>query len=106
MVRFSKFTLNIKIYDEFIEFLSKLVWRETLFLLIKLNYYSHFSLIYIYIYIYQERLLKSVNNVKVNRILVIKSEIMYENLICNISIVGMKGRDEDIGLWAALEDVK
>ena len=51
MVRFSKFTLNIKIYDEFIEFLSKLVWRETLFLLIKLNYYSHFSLIYIYIYI-------------------------------------------------------
>ena len=46
------------------------------------------------------------NNVKVNRILVIKSEIMYENLICNISIVGMKGRDEDIGLWAALEDVK
>ena len=68
--------------------------------------FSFFSNIYIYIYIYQERLLKSVNNVKVNRILVIKSEIMYENLICNISIVGMKGRDEDIGLWAALEDVK
>ena len=36
-VRFSKFTLNIEIYEEFIEFLSKLVWRKTLF--------------YIYIYI-------------------------------------------------------
>ena len=32
MVRFSKFTLNIKIYEEFVEFLSKLIWRETLFL--------------------------------------------------------------------------
>ena len=31
MVRFSKFTLNIKIYKEFEGFLSKLVWRETLF---------------------------------------------------------------------------
>ena len=31
MVRFSKFTLNINIYDEFVGFLSKLVWRETLF---------------------------------------------------------------------------
>ena len=30
-VRFSKFTLNINIYDEFVGFLSKLVWRETLF---------------------------------------------------------------------------
>ena len=30
-VRFSKFTLNIEIYEEFVEFLSKLVWRETLF---------------------------------------------------------------------------
>ena len=30
-VRFSKFTLNIKIYDEFVWFLSKLIWRETLF---------------------------------------------------------------------------
>ena len=30
-VRFSNFTLNIKIYDKFEEFLSKLVWRETLF---------------------------------------------------------------------------
>ena len=30
MVGFSKFTL-IKIYEEFVEFLSKLVWRETLF---------------------------------------------------------------------------
>ena len=30
-VRFSKFTLNIEIYEEFIKFLSKLVWRETLF---------------------------------------------------------------------------
>ena len=29
-VRFSKFTLNIKIYKEFEEFLFKL-WRETLF---------------------------------------------------------------------------
>ena len=33
MVRFLKFTLNIKIYDEFVGFLSKLVWRETLFFL-------------------------------------------------------------------------
>ena len=31
-VRFSKFTFNTKIYDEFVGFLSKLVWRETLFL--------------------------------------------------------------------------
>ena len=30
-VRFSKFILNIEIYEEFVEFLSKLVWRETLF---------------------------------------------------------------------------
>ena len=30
-IRFSKFTLNINIYDEFVGFLSKLVWRETLF---------------------------------------------------------------------------
>ena len=32
--RFSKFTLNIEIYKEFVEFLSKLVWRKTLFLLL------------------------------------------------------------------------
>jgi len=32
MVRFSKFTFIIKIYEEFVEFLFKLVWRETLFL--------------------------------------------------------------------------
>ena len=32
-VRFSKFTLNINIYDEFVGFLSKLVWRETLLFL-------------------------------------------------------------------------
>ena len=31
MVRFSKFTLNIKIYKKFEEFLFKIVWRETLF---------------------------------------------------------------------------
>ena len=31
MVRFSKFTLNINIYDKFVGFLSKLVGRETLF---------------------------------------------------------------------------
>ena len=31
MVRFSKFTLNIEIYEEFVKFFSKLVWRETLF---------------------------------------------------------------------------
>ena len=30
-VRFSKFTLNIEIYEKFIEFLFKLVWRKTLF---------------------------------------------------------------------------
>ena len=28
-VRFSKSTLNIEIYEEFVKFLSKLVWRET-----------------------------------------------------------------------------
>ena len=27
-----KFILNIKIYEKFVEFLSKLIWRETLFL--------------------------------------------------------------------------
>ena len=32
MVRFSKFILNINIYDEIVGFFSKLVWRETLFL--------------------------------------------------------------------------
>ena len=31
MIRFSKFTLNIKIYKEFVGFLSKLIWKETLF---------------------------------------------------------------------------
>ena len=31
MVRFSKFTLNIEIYEYVEGFLSKLVWRETLF---------------------------------------------------------------------------
>ena len=30
-IRFSNFTLNIKIYVKFEGFLSKLVWRETLF---------------------------------------------------------------------------
>ena len=30
-VRFSKFTFNIKVYDKFKRFFSKLVWRETLF---------------------------------------------------------------------------
>ena len=30
-VKFSKFTLNIKIYKKFEEFLFKIVWRETLF---------------------------------------------------------------------------
>ena len=31
MVRFSKSILNIKIYEKFVKFLSKLVWKETLF---------------------------------------------------------------------------
>ena len=31
MVRFSKFTPKKEIYEKFEEFLSKLVWRETLF---------------------------------------------------------------------------
>ena len=31
MVRFSKLILNINIYDEFVGFLSKLVWKKTLF---------------------------------------------------------------------------
>ena len=31
-VRFSKFTLNIEIYEKFVKFLFKLIWRETLFL--------------------------------------------------------------------------
>ena len=30
-IRFSNFTLNIEIYVKFEGFLSKLVWRETLF---------------------------------------------------------------------------
>ena len=34
IVRFSKFTLNIKIYKEFERFLSKLVWKENLFIYI------------------------------------------------------------------------
>ena len=33
----TKFTFNIKIYNEFVGFLSKLVWRETLFLGISPN---------------------------------------------------------------------
>ena len=37
-VRFSKFTLNINIYAGFIKFLSKLIWRETLF-------HEHFRLL-------------------------------------------------------------
>ena len=36
-VRFSKSTINIKIFDEFVGFLSKLVWRETLFLFYQSN---------------------------------------------------------------------
>ena len=32
IVRFSKFTLNIEIYEKFVKFLFKLIWRETLFL--------------------------------------------------------------------------
>ena len=31
-VRFSKFTLNVKIYEEFERFFSKLIWRKTLFI--------------------------------------------------------------------------
>ena len=31
-VRFSKFILNIEIYEEFVDFLYKLVWKETLFM--------------------------------------------------------------------------
>jgi len=31
MVRFAKLTFNINIYDEFVGFLSKLVWREIMF---------------------------------------------------------------------------
>ena len=36
-IRFSRFTINIKIFEEFVEFLFKQVWRETLFI-IKLLY--------------------------------------------------------------------
>ena len=32
MVIFSKFTLNITTYEEFVEFLFKLIWREILLL--------------------------------------------------------------------------
>ena len=32
MVRFLKFTLNINIYKEFVKFLSKLIYREILFI--------------------------------------------------------------------------
>ena len=31
-VKFSKFSLNRKIHEEFVEFPSKLVWKETLFI--------------------------------------------------------------------------
>ena len=31
MIRFSKFTPEKKIYDKFEGFLSKLIWKETLF---------------------------------------------------------------------------
>ena len=37
MVRFSKFTQNKEIYDKFKKFLSKLVWRETLFYSVSLH---------------------------------------------------------------------
>ena len=33
IVRFSKFTSNKKIYENFKGFLFKLIWRETLFIL-------------------------------------------------------------------------
>ena len=32
-IRFSKFTPKKEIYEKFEEFLSKLVWRETLFII-------------------------------------------------------------------------
>ena len=35
MVIFSRFTLNIKIYEKFVKLLFKLVWRETLFLVMR-----------------------------------------------------------------------
>ena len=31
IVRFSKFTFNMEIYEKFVEFFSKLIWRKTLF---------------------------------------------------------------------------
>ena len=31
MDRFSKFTFNMEIYEKFVEFFSKLIWRKTLF---------------------------------------------------------------------------
>ena len=37
MVRFSNFTLNIKIYDKFERFFCKLVWRKTLFEVITMS---------------------------------------------------------------------
>ena len=37
MVRFSKFTLNIKIYEEFVKFLSKLTSLERNFVLPKIS---------------------------------------------------------------------
>ena len=58
MVRFSKFILNIKIYEKFVEFLSKLVWKETLF---------------------QNMTLKKSYNLKIKNILRFKTKIIDEN---------------------------
>ena len=41
MVRFSNFTLNIKIYDKFEGLYSKLIWRETLFFRINNGHIWH-----------------------------------------------------------------
>ena len=36
-VRFTKFTLNIEIYEEFVQFLSKQIYRETLSTMLRLT---------------------------------------------------------------------
>ena len=41
IVKFSKFTFNKKIYEEFERFLSKLVWRETFSFLLDETQYRH-----------------------------------------------------------------
>ena len=56
MVRFSKFTLNTEIYEEFVKFIFKLIWRKTLFLFKKsewiLTNRSHHSFCFCFYFLF------------------------------------------------------